>query len=74
MNTYSENAIISSLNDESCKTVFSLRNPILLKKIKNYREKKISTEEREREIIVDSTGISKKKKNVLDKLNGEKRD
>jgi hypothetical protein len=74
LNTYSENAIINSLNDDACKTVFSLRNPILLKKIKSYKEKKIDTREREREIIVDSTGINKKKKNILDKLNGKEND
>ena len=70
LKTYSEKAIIDSLNEQKCKKVFSLRNKMLISMIKSYKEKKYTTTERDREIIVDSVGLTQKKKNMLDKLNG----
>lgn len=70
LKTYSEKAILAALNSEKCKTVFSLKNPILIAQIKKYREPKISTQERDREIIIDSTGFNSNKINILDNLNG----
>lgn len=70
LKTYSDKAILFALNLDKCKTVFSLRNPVLIGYIKQYKEPKIDTSERSRDIITDSIGVQSKKKNILDNLNG----
>ena len=70
LKSYTDKAILHALKLDKCKTVYSLRNPMLIKEIKKYKEPKFSTTEREREIIIDSTGFNSHKTNILDQLDG----
>lgn len=68
LKTYPVEAILFALKHKDAQRVFSLKNPLIVKLAKQYKKPNVSSEERQIDIVTNSTGKQSRKKNVLDNL------